>query len=386
MLNNQNEQERTYMSFHKLDVFLNELIGDKIPGLSVVITEGNNEIYNKNFGFFENEEKLPMTGDEIFNFYSMTKPVTCVAALQLFEKGKFLLDDPICKYIPEFEKVYIKKENGEMVLSDTPVSIKDLFCMTSGYDYNLQSEELNSLREKNDRMPTMEVVKALAKTPLVFKPGTRWQYGLSHDILAGLVEVISGQKYSEYVRDNIFKPLGMNASGFHQHEVKKDISPQYEFNYDIGKCEKIDTSCMYRLGGEHDSGGAGLISCIKDYSLFAQALANGGAGRNGARILSRNTVELMSKNHLTDEQLKTIVWPEMNGYGYGLGVRVLMDSAAAGTIVPEGEFGWNGAAGGFLLIDLKRKLSVVATQHILNEYCGIDRQLKLKNVIYSCLD
>ncbi len=374
------------MNFKKLDELLESIAGDKVPGVSVMVSEGYDKIYNKSFGYSDNESKAPMTGKELFNYYSMTKPLTCTAALQLFERGKFLLEDPLYEYIPEFRKMYVQKD-GETVLCEKPVLVKDLFKMTSGFDYVIDSEDIAELRKATDnKVPTMELVRTLAKRPLVFKPGEKWQYGLSHDILAGLVEVISNQRFSEYVRDNIFKPLGMENSGFHPYEVNKEISPQYEFNHDIGVCERIDTDCMYRLGTEHDSGGAGLISCIDDYSLFAMALANGGLGKNGERILSGNTVRLMSKNQLNAMEAASIDWSDLVGYGYGLGVRVLLDSAAAETNVPEGEFGWNGAAGGFLLVDLKRKLSIVGTQHVVNEYRGIERQLKLKNVVYGCLD
>ncbi len=374
------------MNFQKVDNFANGIVGDKIPGISIIVTEGTEQIYKNSFGVSDIDSKSPMNEDVIVNFYSMTKPITCVAALQLFEQGKFLLDDPLYRYIPEFKDVVVKNENGELTPSEKPILIKDLFCMTSGYDYNLESEELCALKAKNNKMPTVEAIKALAKTPLIFTPGEKWKYGLSHDILAALVEVISGQRYSEYVRDNIFIPLGMNNSGFHKSELGKEIASQYEYNTQKGKSEKISNSCVYRFGSEYDSGGAGLISCAKDYSLFAMALANGGIGSNGNRIIGSRTLELMGRNHLTDEQIRATDYEEQKGYGYGLGVRVLVDGAKAGTNASEGEFGWNGAAGGYMLIDLKRKLSIVSVQHVLNEELGLERQNKLRNVICGCID
>ena len=374
------------MKFDRIDEYLNsELKKEKTYGMSCCITQGYETVYNKSFGFADRENGKKMQGDELYNFYSMTKPLTCTAALQLFEKGCFLLTDPLHKYIPEFKDMTFKDADGSIKKCSKDILIRDLFTMTAGFDYNLDGEFAKSAREiTNGKMDTLSVIKELAKYPLSFETGERWQYSLCHDVLAALVETVSGERFSEYLRKNIFAPLGMNNSGFNPKDFDESrFAVQYR--YDGEKTNRTTLDNVHRLGPEYDSGGAGLISCIGDYSKFAMAMANGGAGENGAKILGRRTIELMKRNHLTEKQLSTMNWPELMGCGYGLGVRTLIDPVTGETNAPIGEFGWSGAAGAYLLIDTENKISVVYTQHLLNG-CARDIHLPLTNIIYACFD
>lgn len=374
------------MNFDRVDEYLKrELKKEKTYGMSCRVMQGYETVYNKSFGFADKENQKKMQGDELYNFYSMTKPLTCTAALQLFEKGYFLLNDPLYEYIPEFREMTFKDADGSIKKCSRDILIRDLFTMTAGFDYNLEGEFIKAARQ-NGKTDTLSVIKELSKYPLLFEPGRRWQYSLCHDVLAALVETVSGEKFSEYVKKNIFAPLGMTRSGFNPKDFDEgDFAVQYKFNEKTQKTERTNLQNMFRLGNEYESGGAGLISCIDDYSKFAMALANGGIGESGAKILGRRTIGLMKRNHLTPEQLPTLDWRELTGFGYGLGVRTLMNPEKAETNAPVGEFGWNGAAGSYLLVDTENKISIVYTQHLLNGY-GSGIHLPLTNIIYACFD
>ncbi len=374
------------MNFDRVCEYLKrELKKEKTYGMSCRVMQGYETVYNKSFGFADKENGKKMQGSELYNLYSMTKPLTCTAALQLFEKGYFLLNDLLYEYIPEFRDMTFKDVDGVIKKCSRDILIRDLFTMTAGFDYNLEGEFVKSARE-NGKTDTLSVIKELSKYPLSFEPGKRWQYSLCHDVLAALVETVSGEKFSEYVKKNIFTPLGMTRSGFNPKDFDEgDFAVQYKFNEKTQKTERTNLQNMFRLSNEYESGGAGLISCIDDYSKFAMALANGGIGESGARILGRRTIELMKRNHLTPEQLPALDWQELTGFGYGLGVRTLINPEIAETNAPVGEFGWNGAAGSYLLVDTENKISIVYTQHLLNGY-GSGIHLPLTNIIYACFD
>lgn len=374
------------MNFDRVCEYLKrELKKEKTYGMSCRVMQGYETVYNKSFGFADKENGKKMQGNELYNLYSMTKPLTCTAALQLFEKGYFLLNDPLYEYIPEFRDMTFKDVDGSIKKCSKDILIRDLFTMTAGFDYDLDGEFIKAARQ-NGKTDTLSVIKELSKYPLLFEPGKRWQYSLCHDVLAALVETVSGEKFSEYVKKNIFAPLEMTRSGFNPKDFDEgDFAVQYRFNEKTQKTERTNLQNMFRLGNEYESGGAGLISCIDDYSKFAMALANGGIGERGAKILGRHTIKLMKRNHLTPEQLPTLDWQELTGFGYGLGVRTLINPEIAETNAPVGEFGWNGAAGSYLLVDTENKISIVYTQHLLNGY-GSGIHLPLTNIIYACFD
>lgn len=382
------------MNFQPVKDLMDRLTNWVIPGNTIIVYKDGVKVFEYSSGFSDIENNVKMQGDELLNFYSCSKPATVTAALQLYEKGMFLLTDPLCEYLPEFETMYVK-DGDEIKKAENKITIRDIFCMTAGLTYDLNSPSINKARKLTDgKMDTRTVIKCLAEEPLIFEPGTKWNYSLCHDILAVLVEVISGKKFSEYMYENIFKPLDMKTTCYH---TDKTIAPQYvcmsldtndyvemqKRGHSAGTVKREDENAFV-LGDEYDSGGAGIISTVPDYVKLVAALANKGKGLNGNRILSSGTIELMKTNQLNKEQLKYFNWIQMVGYGYGLGVRTMIDKAVSGSTGPIGEFGWAGAAGANMLADTENNLAVLYSHHMLNPQ-ETYYQPRLRNVLYSCL-
>ena len=391
------------MNFQPMKDLLDRLTAWRIPGNSIRVTVEGREVFSYRSGYEDVEKKTRVRSDALYNIYSCTKPVTVTAALALYEKGYFLLDDPLYDFIPEFRHVTVKQPNGEITPAATPITLRHLFTMSAGLTYVTSSPAFAKARELTEgRMDTLTVIRCLAEDPLAFEPGTRWQYSLCHDVLAAVCEVISGKKFRDYVKESIFDPLGITEAYFHNDAVVDRVATLYRYeNSKEQDLVKLQSAADNRSAGyltvvtnkvpthvygpEYDSGGAGLTTTLSDYSKFAAALANGGLGQNGERILSPGTVELLRTNQLTREQLVNFNWRQLRGYGYGLGVRTMVDIAAGGSTGSLGEFGWGGAAGATLLVDPDRRVSMVYAHHMLNpqeEYY----QPRLRNVLYTCLD
>jgi CubicO group peptidase (beta-lactamase class C family) len=275
-----------------------------------------------------------------------------VSAFQLWEKGMFSLEDKLSKYFPEYEHMMIKTENG-LVPAKNPIIIQHLFQMTSGMSYDLWTPELKAYYEESGRTcPTLEMVRRMAKTPLLFEPGTSWFYSLSHDVLAGLVELLSGQKFEDYVKEHIFDPLGMENSNFlHPMKDWEGFARQYWYKEDTKTFDPWWRN-FYRPGNEYASGGAGCVSTVEDFIKFLEAL------RFDGKLLKKETIDLMCTDRLNEEQKKTF-W-NASTHGYGLGIRC-----------PNGhpkrtDFGWGGAASAWLAVDPVNRLSLYFGTHMLS--------------------
>ena len=383
------------MNFEYMKNFMDSLTEWIIPGNSVVIYKDGKKVFEYSSGYSDLEKKIK-TGEEQLYIYSCSKVATVTAALQLYEQGKFLLSDPLYEYLPEFKKMYVK-DGDRIKAAENPITIRDLFTMTAGLSYATNTPAFEKARKLTDgKMDTRTVIKCLAEEPLLFEPGARWNYSLCHDVLAVLAEVVSGMRFSEYMKKNIFEPLDMNNSYYHTpNDVI--ISPQYIYEIQDTKNivelqQKEHTTGVVKraygnelvFGENYDSGGAGIITTVDDYAKFAAALANSGTGLNNNRILSSATVKLMKTNQLNEAQRKTMNWRRLRGYGYGLGVRTLIDKAESGSNSSIGEIGWGGAAGATIIADTEEKVALFYAHHMLNpqeEYY----QPRLRNVLYSCL-
>ena len=391
------------MDFTLLKNFMDDLTAWRIPGNDASVWLDGKEVFRYQSGYCDLENKIKMTDDRMFNIYSCSKVATVTAAMQLYERGKFLLDDPLYDFIPEFRDVKIKTSDGELITPQNAITLRHLFTMRSGFDYSWKAAVDEARKLTDGRMDTVTTVKCMAKNVnLCFEPGTRWQYGISHDVLAAVVEIISGKKFRDYVRENIFEPLGMYDSAYHYNDRIVDrLAEQYSFVEDDGKERSLvemqsqgtlasggyienigKTRNTHIHGCEYDSGGAGIITSVSDYSKFVNALANWGKGATGERILSRGGIELLRTNQTGDQILP---WSQLKGYGYGLGVRTMIDKAASGSIGSIGEFGWGGAAGATVLADPERRLAVFYTHHMCNPQ-ETYYQPRLRNVVYACLD
>ena len=396
-------KEGDIMNFRNLKNFMEHLTECHVPGNAVAVYLGNEKVFSYASGYADLENEIPMTGDHYINIYSCSKVATVTAALQLLEKGLFLATDPLYEYIPEYRNMDIRTPDGRWEKASNPILVRDLFTMTAGLDYDTRSPGFDKARElTGGKMDTATVIRCLASNPLSFEPGTHWKYSLCHDALAGLVEFVSGKRFSSYVKENIFDPLAMNHSFYHATaDMEPQTAQQYRFvpccedEYDIttaqqkrikgsGYFEIVGKANCSDMGENYDSGGAGITTTVEDYAKLTAALANFGMGLTGERILSRGSVELMRTNALNEIQRRDLNWPQLKGYGYGYGVRTLMDKAKAGSIGNVGEFGWGGAAGATVLVDPALNLGVFYAHHMLNpkeEYY----QPRLRNVVYSCL-
>lgn len=391
------------MDFTNLKKFMDHMAAERTPGNAVEVYLDGKQVFRYFTGYSDLVSQTPLTGDEMYNIYSCSKVTTVTAATQLLERGKILLTEPLYEYIPEYRDMYIKQKDGNLSRAQNPITIGDLFSMTAGFTYNFNTEGFRKARElTGGKMDTVTTAKCIAMDPLQFEPGTHWAYSLCHDVLAALVSVVSGQKFRDYVKENIFEPLDMKESVYHHtEETLTRTATQYSFvpasneNFEVVEAQKYGCAKegMFKdvgkdvsdvLGAEYDSGGAGIITTVADYAKLTAALANYGMGLTGERILSQYSVDLMRTNRLNDIQLKDFDWKQMRGCGYGLGVRTHIRPELSGVISNLGEFGWGGAAGATVIIDPAIQLGVFYAQNTLNpreEYY----QPRLRNVVYSCL-
>ena len=238
----------------------------------------------------------------------------------------------------------VKTENG-IVPAENPIRIWNLFTMTAGFNYDMVSPAVKACQAATDgRCPTREFMKYLAKEPLQFQPGDQYLYSLSHDVLAALVEVISGEKFEDYLKKHIFDPVGMaDTVG-----LAAPICEKYRYNAQTKEFNKIDNN-IYRIGPEYASGGAGAVSTVDNYIRLLEALRTG-------KLLKPETIKMMTTDQLSDYQKRT--FPPAKTRGYGLGVRVPIDSH------PHTEFGWGGAAGAFWSVDLTHNMTIYYAQHV----------------------
>ncbi|MDR6716905.1 serine hydrolase domain-containing protein [Paenibacillus sp. 2003] len=377
------------MDFKPLASFIDRITSWRIPWAEVLVMHRNDTVFHYRNGYANLEEKTPIGDGAIFNLYSMTKIMTCVAGLQLVEKGEMLLSDPLSDYLPEYAEMTVKKTmaNGEIRLEKATraITVRDLFTMTAGFSYDVGCPSIQEAVKSTDgTLPTRDFARALANEPLLFEPGTHWNYSMCHDVLGALVEVVSGKRFGTYLRDEITGPLGMNDTAFNLNdEQQKRLIPQYAYNDELEKAVRMDGN-GFRVGTELESGGAGLLSTVSDYALFLNALTGRGTSPEGVRILSQASVELMRTDHLNEMTRGDYSWDHMYGYGYGLGVRTHISKADSGSLSPLGEFGWSGAAGCMAIIDPDSELTVMYAQHLLNSQEPYV-QRRLRNVVYSCL-
>jgi CubicO group peptidase (beta-lactamase class C family) len=308
--------------------------------------------------------------------YSMTKPITSVALLMLYEQGKFQLTDPLARYYPAFNnvKVFAGTAPGGQMLLDSPkrqMTIQDVFRHTAGFTYGFfGGSPVDQAYQKANVLgkDLTDFMQKLSTLPLLYQPGERWVYSVSHDVQAALVEHFSGMKFDDFVRQRIFTPLGMKDSMFAIPADKKARVPAL---YQAGEGGKLvpATDALAMGYGDTVFGGYSISSTAKDYALFAQMLLNKGE-LNGVRLLSPKTVELMTVNHTPERaRANTGEIGLSAGTGYGLGVSVLMDPAQRGNIGSVGEFGWSGAASTHFLVDPEEDLvAIYCTQLMMGDF------------------
>ncbi|MEP7271724.1 MAG: serine hydrolase domain-containing protein [Acidobacteriota bacterium] len=373
------------------------IAANRVAGAIGLIARRGKIGYFEAWGMMDKEGAKPMRKDAIFRMYSMTKAVTGVATMILYEEGRFALNDPVSKYLPELKalKVVIdrKDETGkriyEVVPSEREMTVRDLLRHTSGLDYAGPRDEKGELIYRqlgltSGDITIEEAVKRMGKAPLVHQPGTVWDYSLSTDVLGRLVEVLSGTTLDKFFEERIFKPLGMVDTGFYVPESKWDrLTTLYT--------QKPDRTITRFPGAPQDSykkpatlllGGAGLASTAMDYARFYQMLLNGGI-LDGQRLLSRKTVELISADHLGDLPRIGELLPK--GYGFGLTFAVSLGPGKTGTIGSEGEYYWGGAAGTRFWIDPKEQMFGIYLVQIL-PHTGLNYGGEFRQLAYQAIN
>jgi len=364
-----------------------------IAGAAGFIARDGKIVYNKAFGVSDMEAGTPLKTDDIFRIASQTKAITSIAAMMLFEEGKFLLDDPVSKYIPEYKNPQVLDKFNEKDTTFTTVpakreiTIRDLFTHTSGIDYaGIGSTNMRAIYAKygipagfgTDKMVLGDKMRELGKLPLAHHPGERFTYGLNVDVLGYLVEIWSGENLDQYFKKHIFEPLGMNDTYFYLPEEKHSrlvkvnsedrdhhvrAIPQENVNYPL-------------LKGTYYSGGAGLSSTVKDYAIFLQMLLNKGE-YNGKRLLSRRTVELITSNQIGDLNLGT------DKFGLGFQITTARGQTVLG--VSEGSFSWGGYFGTIYWADPKERLvCLLFCQQVPLSHGEI--QNKFRAMVYQALN
>jgi CubicO group peptidase (beta-lactamase class C family) len=380
------------------EFFNNEVAGGKIPGAIVLISQHGKPIYYEKFGVRDIATKQPMTDDTIFTVFSMSKPITSVAAMMLVDEGRLKLDDPVEKYIPSFATakvgVELKAENGEKKLElvplKSPITILDLMRHTSGITYGFYGDSLvrkayaNALIYGGD-FNNAEFADRIARLPLAEQPGTLWDYGHSTDVLGRVVEVISGKSLLQFEKERLLDPLGMPDTSFYVTDPAKLAR----------LAEPLPTDSDYRVGNDRtarrmmkwESGGGGMVSTITDFAKFSQMLLNGGS-LDGKQYLSPKRFEQMASDHVGPNSGvgRDYFYFPGDGFGFGLGFGVRTDPGNAKPPPPGslGELKWDGASGCYFAIDARQDMFFVLMEQTPSQRQRI--QPALKKLIYEAME
>jgi CubicO group peptidase (beta-lactamase class C family) len=366
--------------FSKVQSYVSEkLIGEKkIPYIDIIVKKEHKTL----FRYMQGTNYEP-TGKELLCMYSCTKPLTAVCATRLIEEGKISPEDEVEKYLPSYKNVFLLDKDGQKVKPKNKMKIKHLLTMTSGLNYALNTQPiLDTIKQTNATADTKQMADAFIKMPLEFEPGAQYMYSLSLDVMGAVIEVVSGMKLSEYMNKVIFAPLKMNNSGFDE-KVLSALKPTV--SYGNGEYVPKDLFYDFKFSPNYDGGGAGLISTVEDYSAFADALACDGVSESGYKVLGKDALDVMASEQISDIAVNnnfTCIQGDQYGYGYGVRVRkVALDCG-----VPVGEFGWDGAAGSYMLVDRKNNISVTMGMNLLNwpEIFG-GEHLKIVQLIYESM-
>jgi CubicO group peptidase (beta-lactamase class C family) len=355
-------------------------------GITTLIARRGKIIHFDHSGVRDKASREPLDSSTIFRIYSMTKPIVCTALMTLYEEARFHLFDPIAKYLPAFAKVKVWNGDDQPLVDPVrPILIRDLFTHTAGLTYNFLEDTpvskmyLDAGLLSDSHSPLESVINELARLPLAYQPGSRWHYSMSIDVLAHLIEVLSGRPLQGFLKERIFSPLGMSDTGFSvSAQNRSRVAAMYghadiathQFTeiansatgpVDVSKTYPTDNTATFARGG------TGLFSTAADYLRFAQMLLNRGE-LDGERIISPAIADLMHSNHLPPNLMPYgIAIVTFPGYGFGLGSRVLLDPAASGMPGSAGEFGWAGAANTHFWVDRKLELvGIFMTQHMIS--------------------
>ncbi len=375
----------------------------KIAGAQTLVWRGGKVAYSSTLGRMDVERDKPMRDDTIFRIYSMTKPITSVALMTLYEEGRFRLTDPVHKYIPAFadSRVYVSGKYPMFLTApvERPMNVRDLLThmsgLTYGFMYRTNVDAAYRRLDIDGVKPGATLanrIELLGSLPLEFSPGTAWNYSVSTDVCGYLVERLSGMSFDEYVRQRITEPLGMVDTAFTVRDSEIDrFAACYERRPDKSTRLMDDPQGDSPWVGDKTffSGGGGMVSTVRDYLRFCRMLLNGGE-LDGARVLGRKTIEYMTRNHLPAgkaiPELTTGLFSEVEneGGGFGLGFSVNLDPVAGGAIGSVGEYAWGGMASTVFWIDPAEDMIVVFMTQLVPSRT-FDFRGQLKSIIYGAL-
>ncbi len=371
----------------------------KIAGCQTLVARHGHVAYFKSLGYMDLASKKPMADDTIFRIYSMSKPITSVALMTLFEQGYFQLTDPVRRFIPEWreQEVYVSGEGADMETGapERPMTFRNILSHTGGLTYGATNHPVDKAyrREgvRRDQGETLKTfVEKLGRVPLRYAPGERWMYSYSTDVCGHLVEAISGKPFDQYLQETIFDPLGMSDTSFSVAPANVDrFAANYQRQPDK-TLKQIDeaTTSAYLKKPNFLSGGGGLTGTTADYHRFCEMLRRGGE-LDGVRILGSRTIDLMTKNHLaggrdlTQMAIGAFSETANEGVGFGLGFAMTLDEVETGAL-GEGDYYWGGAASTIFWVDPKEDLVVVFMTQLMPS-SSFNFRGQLKNIIYSSI-
>lgn len=395
--------------FKDLNTLLQKFVDDGLPGCSCVIAKKGEILYENYFGWADVEAGVPLARSHVFRQASLTKVAMYTVAMMLFEQGKFLMNDPLYEYFPEWRHSTktVHRENGSVAVVpvDHPITIKNIMNMTCGLPYDMimgdvpvqhptsewMAAAMKPLKEKG-YYTLREQIKAISQVPLAFEPGTRWLYGFASELTAGLLEVICGKPAEMVIKEMLFEPLGMESSA---NFTFGDLSERLVKNYYLKPGKQLsEAEALAVPSAERDAKFVGPLGTVPgfsrvitncwDYTKLMQMLANGGV-YNGVRVMGRKTIDLMRTNTLTDTMIREDYWNSyLAGYGYGYGVRTMSHPSEGNHNGSLGAFGWTGGSGTWAEADPSEGVSIVYMHNLqpnLEEY----HHLRLRATAYGCL-
>ncbi|MBQ8961788.1 MAG: beta-lactamase family protein [Ruminococcus sp.] len=356
-----------------IDKIISDTVADKSTvGAACLVFKDRDEVYSGTFGMADREKQVPMRRDSIFRLFSLTKPVTAAAAMILFDRGLLSPETPVSRFFPEYGSLTCLDDERRIVPCVETMTVMHLLTMTSGLpypnDFNVSVRAAGELFDRviagnegrSEAVSSQELARRAAQIPLMFPCGAHWDYGISADVMGAVIEQASGMSLGEFLRENIFSPLGMEDTGFFVPEDKRD---RFTALYKWDDCKLVRDGENYLALTDYtrepsfQSGGAGLVSTIEDYSRFARMLTGGGE-LEGVRILSPESFAFMTSPHLGKVQ-QADLWDRLAGYNYGCLVRIKTDEAIAQVKTAEGEFGWDGWTGTYFNSNNKTGLTVL---------------------------
>ena len=387
----------------RLQEILSEMVEAQfVSGSSCMVLQSGRELCYYEAGYRNIEEKKPLTRDTIFRLYSMTKPMTAVAAMMLLEEGRLDLLTPVSEFFPGFQNQFYIRD-GKNIPVQPPVQIRHLLNMTSGLTYpggmeqetDVQTgaliDEVVAKLHTEEALTTCEIVERLGAIPLLFEPGTRWNYGLSADVLGAIVEKASGMRFGEFLKKRIFEPLEMNDTAFYVPREKQErLAKVYDWDTEKHMLVKrepdhLGISTRMERDPAFESGGAGLASTIGDVAKFANMLTARGKMPDGKSLISEKTWEYLTGGKLDPAQRVSMDWENLPGFNYGNLMRVLEDPDKCVSLGTKGEYGWDGWLGAYMANDPENELTLLIMNQRMNTGTTLYTR-KMRNIVFSSLE